>query len=362
MGTTFCSIHIYSAEPVTFRNFRFQCFSQGWQTFLIEDEAFSSPEATLKIAKNISKSVDAPVLWFYEFDSDFLYIKFYLRGKQVTSYSGDGNNSNKNLSQIPQLIGHEDGSKRLSKIFSCSDVDFQIKLLEEYFGVCLLPFSKPAGADIQAFSRIRDDKLYKEYITSEKELTGKRTAIQTELVQELEGLLDNSDWFNEWFDKKQCRYLPYFKSHYYLHFKARITGDVRVPAFFHNGKVQFITREEMKRDGADKAYPHRYIGDNPNYEHAFHPTKLIFSDTAPAVYRGKEMVLPPGLYGLGFDLKERLVLYDCKSTFAIVDENMKVVSKQRLKGSIRDIDGDYILTTEEKGISGVIRVYHIFDK
>lgn len=363
MGTTFSSIHIYSTESVTLRNCSFQCFSQGWHTFLTGDDDFSDPEASQKAAKSISKSVEAPVLWFCILDGDYLSIKFYLRGKHVAGYSDNGIAANKNLSRIPQLIGYEDDSKRrLSKIFGCSDVDFKIKLLEEFFGVCLLPFPELAEEDIQALLRTRGDKLYKEYITAEKEMTGKCAAIQAELVQELEGLLDNSGWDHEWFDKKQFRNLPFFKSHYYLHFKARITGIERVPVYFHDGKVQFISHEEMKRDGADKPYPRRYIGDNPNYEHAFHPAKLIFADTAPAVYRGKEMLLPHGLYGLGFDLKERLVLYDCKSTFAIVDESMKVIAKQRLKGNIKDIDGDYILTMEERGILGFIRVYRIFDK
>lgn len=363
MGTTFCSIHIYSKGPVTLKNFVFQSFSQGWQTLLIEDDNFSDPEAAQKIAKKISKSVDAPVLWFYEFDDDYLYLKLYLYGKQVASYSGDGISPNKNLLQIPQWIGYEDGNKRrLSKILGCTDVDLQVKLLEEYLGVCLLPFPELVCEDIRALSRTRGDKLYKEYITAEEELTGKRAAIQVELVQEIEGLLDNSDWNHEWFDKKRFQYLPHFKEHFYLYFKEKITGAERIPICFHNGKVQFISKEEMKRNGADKPYPHRYIGDNPNYKHEFCPTKLIFSSMAPAAYRGQEILLPRGFYGLGFDLKERLVLYDCKRTFAIMDESMKVIAKQRLKGNIWDIDGDYILTVEATGFSGIIRVYRFFDK
>ena len=55
------------------------------------------------------------------------------------------------------------------------------------------------------------------------------------------------------------------------------------------------------------------------------------------------------------------MLHDDRQTFAIVDENLKIVAKQRLKGDIRDIDGDYILTVGEKGITGTIRVYRIVD-
>ncbi len=363
MGTTFSSIHIYSTEPVALKNFTFRCFSKGWQTLWAEDEDLYDPEVTKRMAKNLSKSVNAPVLWFYEFDDEFLYLNLYLHGKLVASYSGDGTGPNKNLYQIPRLIGYTDESKRrFSRILSCTDIDFQIQLLEEFFGVCLLPFCELADQENGELARTRGDRLYKEHIAAEKKLTGNASAIQVELVQELEGLLDGADWHLEWFDKKQVRRLPCFNIHYYLYSKDKFTGTRRVPARFHNGKVQFISEEEMRCNGADKPYYRPYEGHNPDYRYETHPPKLIFSDTAPTAYRGKTVLLPRGFLKLGFDAKERLVLYDCKSTFAIVDGNTKVIAKKRLKGEIGDIDGDYILTVEERGISGIIRVYRIFDK
>lgn len=356
MGITFCSIHIYSTESVAHKDFQFQCLSQGWQTYVPECRDFSDLENTQKTARKISKIVDSPVLWFYELDEEALFLKFYLNGNQVVSYSGSGSGSNKNLQQVPQLVGYQDGHKRrFSKILSCSEIDFQIELLEEFFGVCLLPLPELLAENPQTLSRTRGDTLFKEYSEAEKALTGKRAAIQAELVQELEGVLDNYDL--NWFSGK-C-----FKEHYYLYCKARIEGIEKYPACFQNGVIEFISYEEFLKNGADKPYPPRNIGEDPRYKESFYPTKLTFAKNAPAAYAGKEMLLPRGLYGLGFDAKERLILYDDKSTFAVVDKNMKIIAKQRLKGNIRDIDGDYILTYEDiHGFSGVVRVYRICDQ
>ena len=364
MGTTFCSIHVYSADPVVYRDYRFCSFSHGWQTYMPEDEGFLDPEQTQKFARKISEAVNAPVLWFYIVDTEWLCLKFYLRGKQLAGYSGEECTPNKNLYQIPQLIGYGDGHKHhLSKIFKCTDIDLQVELLEEFLGVCLLPFPELLDEDPQALSKVRGDTLFRKYAEQEKELTGKRSAIQVELVQELPGLLYEEDWNGEWFEKEECEYLPHFKKHYYLYFKAKWTGISGVPVCFRDGMIAFISCEEMKREGADKPYPHRYIGDNALYESENFPNRLIFSDSAPAPFAGKTMKLLRGWYGLGFDAKNRLVLYDDKSTLAITDDNMQIIAKRRLKGKIRDIDGDYILTVEEKGgIGGIIRVYRICDR
>lgn len=364
MGITFCSIHIYCSESVNLKDFEFQCFSQNWQT-LLRSEEFTDPDETKEAAKTISKLVNDPVLWFYEFDDDYIYLKLFSRGKLVSSYSGDGMYRNKNLSQIPQLIAHDDGgSRRLLKILRCQDVDFQVNLLEEYFGVCLLPLSDMLDNERHLLSRRRDDKLYKAYIAEEMALAEKHAVVRVELVQEIDGLLYDADWHHEWFSEKEARsfgYLPCFRKYYYLHYPARITGVSSVPVHFCDGRIYFISHEEMARDGADQPYHSRHTGDNPYYEHEYYPNKIIFSDSGPAAYRGKEMLLPHGMYGLGFDSKERLILWNRKSTFAIVNESLCIIAKKKLKGTIFDIDCDYILTVEEKGIFGKIRVFRICD-
>lgn len=362
MGRTYCSIHVWSTEPVANGDFHFQSFSSGWQTYLPECDDFSDPEVAQKIARKISKSTQAPVLWFYEADGDFLCLKFYLDGKQFASYSGDGIGPNKNLFQIPQLIGYEEGQKRrFSRILNCSDPELQIPLLEEFFGVCLLPVPEWPEEDAPSVSRTRGDSRFREFAEAEKLLMGKHAPVRAEIVQELEGILRDADWEYQWFPESPKGPLPHFRTHYYLLSKARATDGESVPVCFRNGKIERISPEEMRREGADQPYLHRWIGEDPRYRQEFCPDRLVFADTAPAAYAGREMRLPGGFYGLGFDGKERLVLHDDRQTFAIVDENLKIVAKQRLKGDIRDIDGDYILTAAEKGITGTIRVYRIVD-
>ena len=118
----------------------------------------------------------------------------------------------------------------------------------------------------------------------------------------------------------------------------------------------------MRQNGAYKPDFGRKVGESPYYTTEFDPIRLIFADTAPAAYHGKEIPLPRGWYGLGISAQERMVLYDDKSTIAIADASMKIIAKQHLKGRIEDIDGDYVLTLELTGISGIIRVYRIVEK
>lgn len=364
MGMTFCSIHVYCAEPIVTTDFKFRSFSQGWQTYMPGDDELTDPVHSQNTARMISRAVNAPVLWFYLFDDVFTNMEFYLAGKPAASYSCEIGGTNKNLFQIPQMVGYADGQKRrLTQILNCPDVALQIDLLEEYLGVCLIPCPELLNDDPHSLQRTRGDKRFREYMEEEKRLTGKRAPIQAELVQELNGLLDNADWHCEWFERKNGHPLPYFKEHYYLHSESKIVGAKRTPVCFRNGMIEFISAEEMRRDGADQRYPHRFIGNNRKYKQQFHPARLVFSDTAPAAYAGKTMVLPRGMYGLGFDRKDRLVLYDDNGTFTIVDENMNVIAKQHLKGKIQDIDGDHILAIEYRGLFyGTIRVYRVYDK
>ena len=364
MGTTYYGIHVFSPEPFTCRKHSFLCFSPDWQTYIPDDPELSDPEYTQKLARSISKTTDAPVLWFYEFDEEAIYFKFYIAGKQFACFNGGSDTPNKNLYQIPGLVGYESGSKRrLSKILSCSDVDFQITLLEEFFGVCLLPLPELLDEGPSALVRHRGDHRYQEYIEEEKQITGKHAPIKAELVQELEGILTPSDWHYDWFENTHS-YLPNFKPHYYLYYKKQTTDAERIPARFHNGRISFISNEEMQRDGADKPYPHdcRCHGYHPGYIQEFLPSRLIFTEAAPAAYQGKEFRCPRGLYGLGFDAKSHLILYDDAKTFYVMNEDFQIIAKQRLKGVIWVMDGDYILACEQKWIWGTIRVYRIVDK
>ena len=206
MGTTLSSIHIYSSNLVsTFPDFH--SFSDGWQTYVPENEP-EDPFAFQRLAKKISRSIDAPVLWFYIFDSEMLIFEFYKNGKKIASYSQTEPNGCKNLYAIPSMIGYENGQKRrLPKILSCADIEYQIELLEEYFGVCLVPIPELINESANAMSRVRGESLYQSYLTEEKKLTGKRSPINVELVSERIGKL-----FEHKFDDENKRS---FRPNYY---------------------------------------------------------------------------------------------------------------------------------------------------
>ena len=362
MGTTFCSIHIYSSHPIASDKYRFHCFSPGWHTYLFEKDSDLNPDITRKTARHISNLVSAPVLWFYLFDDDILAFKFYVGGKECARYSSHLLEPNRNISKISELIGYTGHNRDLSHILNCSDLHQQIELLEDFFGVCLLPFPELVNRNPQSLHRERTSSHINNFITMDKRLSGKHGPIQVQLVQEVAGVLDCCDWFWEWFEKKPKTPVPHFSAHYYLFSTAHSTERVCMPVHFNNGKINIISSDEMKQKGANRPNPYTKIGDSPLYTHHFYPNKLYFTDTAPTAYRNREILLPRGFFGLGFDSRDRLVLFDDKSTFAIADEHGKIIAKQRLKGQIQDLRGDFILTVEDNGYNGVIRVYHFGDK
>ena len=157
MGTTFCSIHIYSDVPPQGQEGAFRCLSPGWQTWVDPCEDSNDPLKTQRTARRISKLTDGPVLWFYEFHEAVLCMKFYVGGRQVAFWSGDAINRNHLVSRIPELVGYPASEKRrLSRILKCPDIGLQIRLLEEYFGVCLIPDRELMLRDPQALARHRN--------------------------------------------------------------------------------------------------------------------------------------------------------------------------------------------------------------
>ena len=81
MGTTFCSIHVYTAETVSSGQFRFQSYSENWHTCVLGKKESSDPEISSKFAKKISKNLEVPVLWFCELDSDYIFLNSFNRVK-----------------------------------------------------------------------------------------------------------------------------------------------------------------------------------------------------------------------------------------------------------------------------------------
>ena len=167
IGITIGSVHIYSPSMVdTLPGFR--RFSEGWQTYTPENVP-DGPFLYQKLAKEISQRVDALVLWSCIFDSEDIMIEFYKNGKKAASYFSSDASNCKNLYTIPSLVEYSTGQKRrLSKVISCADIEYQLQLLEEYFGVCLSPFPELLEEDPNALSRIREDRLYQSYLAEKK--------------------------------------------------------------------------------------------------------------------------------------------------------------------------------------------------
>lgn len=105
MGTTLSSVHVYTPNAISDME-DFYSFSNGWQTYLPEEPP-EDPFEYRPFAKKISKRIDAPVLWFYIFDSESIWFEFYQNGKRVSAYSQQDLTGTKNLYGVPALVGYE---------------------------------------------------------------------------------------------------------------------------------------------------------------------------------------------------------------------------------------------------------------
>lgn len=362
MGTTLSSVHIYTTTIVENESLSdFRTFSDGWYTY-IPSETPDDPLQLCSFAKGISKRINAPVLWFYIFDSESIWFEFYQGGKRISAYSQEGMTSNKNLYGIPKLIGYEDGQKRrLSRILSCADIDLQLELLEEYFGVCLLPFPDMLDESPDIFHRIRSDKKYLALIEEDKKLTGKLSPFKAELVYERKGKLFYHHFGeNDRFIKQHCYYLGY-ESLESLYQKGALT-----PVRFENGQLIPITQEEFDNAESIPRYESRK---DDRFTEEYIPYKVHFTDKAPAEFRGKTLTTPRGFYFNWFDEKGRAILSDERGGIAIVDDSLKVVAKMRVKGEPVDYLDGYILTTGSRSFfeygyypKDAVRIYRICEK
>lgn len=350
MGTSFASIHIFDNNEFQTDYCEFRSFSNGWQT-CISDFSDKAPEYSFKVAKLISKQTSSPVLYFYIFDSEYIYFEFLQNGKSVVRYSDDEFSTNKNLYRIPTLIGYGDGyKKRLSKILNCDDADEKTGLLEEYFGVCLLPFSE-CFSDYSMLKREKDNKLYNVFVEKEKTISVKNASIVIELVAEYKGKIF-WDYFGSFTKKEHC-YLFGYESE-----RAELT-----PVRFCGERLEVISEEEFNQNRILPKYEYEFC--KMEYGTTCH---VIFNDSAPKQYANKRMKLPNNLYPLGFDKKNRFVL-EGRQKICIIDEDMKIIAKNAIKGECVDMIGDFILTVSGDSFCGyeydpraTVRIYRLNEK
>ena len=364
MGTTFSSIHVYSANAVSGYS-DFYSFSEGWQTYMPKEEP-ADPFDFKKLAKKISRTIDAAVLWFYVFDDETLIFEFYKNGKKAASYFQMEPSACKNLYGIPALVGYESGNKRrLSKILSCSDLDYQIELLEEYFGVCLLPLREILEESPDSLRRIRDDKLYQEYYAEEEKISGKHAPIKLTQVSEQRGKLF---WHRA---GERGISLQKLQHCYYFGFDSPDSvyerGALR-PVRFEHGNLSLISQEEFD------AVPMIPIGHLcsellNNGVLTFEGYNVHFTDKAPGAFKNKTIVVPRGYTFGWFDDKDRAILTDMRSGIAIVDGSLKVIAKMHVKGMPIDYADGHILSVGSESFwmysynpSNAVRIYRIDEK
>ena len=204
MGTTFTGMHVYTVQSIQDSIFSFRSFSEGWQTctdFLVD---MPYPDM-LKQIRAFSTRVNAPVLLFTLVDGNKVYLSVYQCGKRVSYFDGD---HGKNLYGIPSLFGiPEGGKRRLSGIFACEG-ETATFLLEEYLGVCLLPFPEIQEENPEELRRIRKDTLWLQHQEAEKHLRGKHSPIRLTLTETIPGKLFLSP-FGEHYRVHLCFLLGY---------------------------------------------------------------------------------------------------------------------------------------------------------
>lgn len=344
MGTTFASIHVYGNDDIEDSSLEFRSFSDGWQTCITD----LSDNAGLKDAKRISKKTDAPVLWFFVNDSDYIDFEFFVKGKLAAKYSM----TSKNLYGIPGLIGLGEGNKRrLSNILQVADADVKIALLEEYFGVCLLPFPE-CFAIPQVLKRERSDRLYLEYTKKNKEIMKAGASIAANIVAEYDGKL-----FANVFGEHET-----VKEHCFLYGYKEDNDDLE-PVRFCGNELEPITFEEFNKN----RIPNQRKQDKFEMKYGG-ICSVTFKDKAPVAYIGKTMNLPDGYFPFEFDSKERLILFSDRG-IAVVNKDLEIIAKISLKGDVDDMVDDYILTTTGGSFfaymyepKAKIRIYHLTDK
>ena len=339
MGTSLTSIHIFGNTAPVNCDFSFRSFSPNWLT-CVEDFSEKAPDHSYKTAKAISKQVDAPVLHFGVFDSEMLWFDFFLDGKVVARYSDEEFISNKKLFSIPSLIGYGDGQKkRLSSLLSCSDIDFKIAMLEEYFGVCLRLLPELLD-EPEMLLRERTDKLYLQYHAEEKAWTGKAAPIRLNLIAEYPGKL-----FWDSFGKHEM-IKPHFFLHGYTSENFSTGCHDLTPVRFTGNSLEITTPDTFEID----RIPRRH--EDPRFQmHYGTPCKVTFSEECPPDYCGKTMTLPNGFYPEEFLPSGELLLQGNHRIY-VADHTFKIIAKLTIRGDIADVLGNHILTTTGDSFCG----------
>ena len=329
MGTTLSSVHIYGDCAPEESGFSFRSFSPGWLT--LTDDLSEGIEYSFRVAKLISKGVTAPVLYFFEFDSEKIEFYVFLNGKMAARYSDDEFCANKRLYDIPPLFGYAEGNRRrISSILACSDTDMKIRMLEEFFGVCL-EFVPELSDEAEMLYRERGDCAYLRYREEEKKLSGKAAPFELKKIFECTGKLFYNH-FGEHDTKKPHAFLAGY-------FKETDKGASLAPVEFVGKGFKSMDIEEFKTGRVSRSSGYSL------FDIEFYPrTKVTFKEGCPRGFLNKTVVLPGGYYPYDFT-DDGMLIIECNRKICIMDETLKIVAKLSIKGDIDDRIGNYLLTT-----------------
>lgn len=356
MSDYFNSVHVYTENTIAPSIGRFRCFSSGWQTYIPQDSA-ADGDPDRDFAKKLSKIVPFPVLWFWMMDSsEKIYLDIFIGGRAEVSFCNDMLSPNRGIFKIPALVGYPDGHKRhISNILACGDAKNLVELLEEFFGVCLLPENKSFTAAPHALRRYRGEEKYKAYLQKEQALSGANAPMRAELIKEIPGKIF-VDFFGVIPRRRQNVYLYGYDSP----MTAR-SGENLLPVEFKNGALVPISAEAFYSAPQTSKNDPRYI------EH-YHPVyRIEFTEEAPAVYRGKTITPPPGFYAFDFDERGRFFLSSEKNKVALTDENGNITAKICVKGQPVDMKDGFLLTVGPHSVfayyydpGDALRIYRLY--
>ncbi len=340
MGTSFSSIHLYSDRPPFLPGFRFSSFSKGWQT-CIDDFSNQKPEYPFKAAIYISKRVSAPVLYFSVYDGEHIELYLFQNGKTISRFDeisfSKSINKSINLYGIPALIGYKHGEKRrLAHILYCDSTDLKIELLEEYFGVCLLPFPEYfLERREEELVRWRSREKYNSFLEEERQLGGNNAPICLYLLKSIHGKLFHERFLAKKDEKKEhCFLLGYFSD----------DTDILMPVRFTGNDLISISEEEFVKDRIPKHID--FVNQCTKTTYTNDKMHLFFLQNAPHDFTRKSMALPRDTHPVAFDNKGRLIL-EGKNRLYFVDDTLKIIARCPIKGSFADIIEDHILVTSE---------------
>ena len=351
MGIHFSSIHILGCEPKTVKGFTFQSFSDGWLTCTnLDPESIDRP--VFETAREISKNISEIVLEYTLTDSDEISFYFYQNGACVADYHDDDTLESKRTTTIPRLLGYDNSAKkRFSSILDHDDGEEKTFLLEEFFGVCLLPFSDLFTTP-QKLIRKKSDTLYQEFCKQQAMMSKNAAPFIGIIVAQYHGKL----FWNEFG-------IHTMKDHCYL-FGFNDPISEMTPVRFCGLTFQRISEEEFLQD--HHAPNFEGVDWHTEYEKR---TYIVFHDTVPEPYKNKRLLCPKGYYHpLAFDSKNRFVFAGKKSV-CLIDENGHIIAKIPIKGEVCDMVGDFVLTTTGDSFCGyeydpkaTIRIYQLAEQ